>query len=410
MLDSRPRSRESLTLGALICVYIVICCVSLVYTAYYKFPGGQDPAQFHLFYDPSLLRSAAAAVAAFAPFALLLVFARFSFGYFAGFYFYTMVLGFLWLSRLTNLVYDRQLAQLSAAASAIAFLLPSLFITSPIRQRYVLSTAAFDRLLIGILLLGAATIVAGATYNFKFVGIEQIYQFRDKVELPRPLGYLIGMMSTALLPFAFAGFVARKAYWRAAAVLPVLICLYPVTFSKLVLFAPVWLVAILLLSRLVEAKIVVVLSWLVPIAVGVLLISLWPANGLLQLYFGVVNFRMAAIPSVAMDVYNDFFSRHDLTYFCQLSALKKVMNCPYQDPLSVVMEKAYQLGNFNASLFATEGIASVGLLWRRLPRFVCGLVIAFGNRLSAGLPARFILVSGAIFRRSFSTCRSRRFC
>jgi hypothetical protein len=147
-----------------------------------------------------------------------------------------MVLGFLWLSRLTNLVYDRQLAQLSAAASAIAFLLPSLFITSPIRQRYVLSTAAFDRLLIGILLLGAATIVAGATYNFKFVGIEQIYQFRDKVELPRPLGYLIGMMSTALLPFAFAGFVARKAYWRAAAVLPVLICLYPVTFSKLVLF------------------------------------------------------------------------------------------------------------------------------------------------------------------------------
>ena len=64
---------------------------------------------------------------------------------------------------------------------------------------------------------------------------------------------------------------------------------------------------------------------------------------------------MVAIPSVAMDVYNDFFARHDLTWFCQISLLKHVMTCPYQDPLSVVMERAYKLGNFNASLFATEG-------------------------------------------------------
>jgi hypothetical protein len=27
---------------------------------------------------------------------------------------------------------------------------------------------------------------------------------------------------------------------------------------------------------------------------------------------------------------------------------------------------------------------------------ICGLVIAFGNRLSAGLPSRFILISGAL--------------
>ena len=72
------------------------------------------------------------------------------------------------------------------------------------------------------------------------------------------------------------------------------------------------------------------------------------------------------------------------------------MHCPYQDQLALVMERAYDLGNFNASLFATEGIASVGPLFAPVAAFACGLVIAAGNRLSAGLPPHFILVSGAI--------------
>src|SRR5580692_8016828 len=60
------------------------------------------------------------------------------------------------------------------------------------------------------------------------------------------------------------------------------------------------------------------------------------------------------------------------------------------------MERTYHLGNFNASLFATEGIASVGVSFAPVATFLCGLVIALSNRLSAGLPAGFILVSGAI--------------
>jgi hypothetical protein len=72
------------------------------------------------------------------------------------------------------------------------------------------------------------------------------------------------------------------------------------------------------------------------------------------------------------------------------------MNCPYQDQLSVVMRETYRLGDFNASLFATEGVASIGTLFAPIATFLCGLVFALGNRLSAGLPAGFIMVSGAI--------------
>jgi hypothetical protein len=111
---------------------------------------------------------------------------------------------------------------------------------------------------------------------------------------------------------------------------------------------------------------------------------------------------MFAIPSNAMDFYNHFFAHHDHTYFCQISLLKGVLSCPYREPLSVVMQQAYGAGNMNASLFATEGIASVGVLLAPISALVCGLVVALANRLSAELPARFVLISSALFPLALS--------
>jgi hypothetical protein len=243
--------------------------------------------------------------------------------------------------------------------------------------------------------LAIATVAAGAAYNFRLVSIEHIYDFRDKNEAATMLRYLIGMNSGTLLPFALAGFAARKAYWRAGAVLLLLLLLYPITLSKLALFTPFWLVFVLLLSKLTEARVATILSLLMPITAGLLLIVLFKERAAV-LYFANINFRMVAIPALAIDVYNDFFARHDLTYFCQISALKRLMYCPYQDQLGIVMAETYKLGTFNASLFATEGIASVGVFVAPIVVFICGLVIALGDRISTGLPCRFILISAAM--------------
>jgi hypothetical protein len=305
-----------------------------------------------------------------------------------------MISGYLWLNCFTDLNYDHRMAGLSAAVSAVAFLLPALFIVSPVRQAYTMSAPAFDRLLTAILLLALAAVIAGALYNFRLVGIGDIYDFRDTMEAPSVVNYAIRIASSALLPFAFAGFIARKAHWRAGAALLLLLLIYPVTLSKLTLFAPFWLVAMLLLSRVFDVKTAVVMSLLGPVLIGLILHVLFNAHT--ALYFSIVNFRLVAIPSNSLDVYNDFFSRHDPTYFCQISILRRFMPCPYQEPLWIVMEKAYNLGNLNASLFATEGVASVGLLFAPLATFGCGLVVALGNRLSAGLPPRFILLSSAV--------------
>ena len=394
MIGYLSRLPESPTLVLLLPLHVVVCCLSLVRLADQTRPIAFHPAAFHLFFDPARLHIAITIVAAFALIALLFLFARFSFGFIAGFYFYTMVLGYLWLSCFSDLNYDRVSAGLSAVASIVAFLLPALFITSPIQQAYALSTTAFDRTLIAILALAGATIAAGATYHFRLVPIEDIYEYRNKLEFPTILNYLIGIISTSLLPFAFAGFAARKVWWGACAALVLLLLLYPVTLSKLGLFAPAWLVAMLLISKVFTSRVAVVVSIAGPLLVVLGLVKLFGDTAALLL--SMVNHRMVAIPSVAMDAYYDFFSRHEPTHFCQLSFLKRLVSCPYQEPLSIAMSQAYGMGNFNASFFMTEGVASVGPWLAPVSILVCGLVIAFANRLSAGLSHRFILVSSAV--------------
>jgi hypothetical protein len=379
-------------LAFLICFHIVICCVSLICVSQYH------PA-FHIFYDPARLSSAIITVGAFAVVSYLFTIVDFSFGYFVGFNFYTMVLGYLWINIFSDLNYNHALAGLSAATSAIAFLFPALFISSPIRGRYEISKRTFEHLLSLILVFAAATILVGASYNFRLASLENIYDFRGDLKFPILLNYCIGIASNALLPFAFGCFAVRRNSWRAGVSLVLLLLFFPITLSKVALFTPAWLLALALLSKLSKIRTVVVLSLVLPMLAG--LAAIVPMKYAAQPFFDLINFRLVAIPSNAMDLYGNFFSSHELTHFCQIRVLKLVMNCPYPEQLSITMANFYALGNFNASLFSTEGVASVGLFFAPVSVFACGLVFAFANRLSAGLPARFILISGAVYPQIF---------
>ena len=387
----RLASGSRFSLYVLICFHIVICCTSLAQVARW---------QSYMLYEPARLHYAIAGVLAFSTVSLFFIFARFSFGYLIGFSLFTMVLGFIWLNTFSKFNYDHQLAGLSAAVSAVLFLLPALLVNTPLKQLFTLSPRALEHLLKFILVLALGTIVAASLYNFRLVSIRQIYDFRDELNFPAPIRYLTGIVSTVLLPFVCACYLALNRRWWAAVPLLLMLLFYPITLSKFALFSTAWIIVVLVLSRIFEPRVATVLSILLPMILGVILVAVY-LNDYTQFYFGIVNTRMMATPSSAMDVYNDFFSRHPLTWFCQISFLKPLMSCPYQEQLSVVMEKTYQLGNINASLFATEGIASVGLYFAPLVALACGLVIALGNRVSAGLPPGFVLISAALLPQTF---------
>ncbi|MCP3401428.1 hypothetical protein [Bradyrhizobium sp. CCGB20] len=384
LFDREPK--RPLLLALLISLHLVICAASLRMS----FPFYRSE---YVMYDPAGLANAIAATAIFALLAPLFVFARFSFGYFCGFYLFTMVAGFLWLTSYSKLQYDHVAASISAGLSCLTFLLPALLITSRIGQPTEISERIFERILYVIVALCLATSIAAATYGFRIVAIKDIYRYRSELQFPTVLNYAISSTMTVLLPFAYACFALRRRYWLAVAMLAISISFYPSTLSKIALFTPAWLLCMTLLSML-RGRVATIMSLFLPVLIGVLLIS--TIGEPIRRYFDIVNARMLAVPSVAMDVYNEYFAQHELTHFCQIWLVKPFIACALKQPLSVEMNSNYPLGFLNASLFATEGIASVGLWAAPLATFACGLVIGLGNRLSAGLSTRFILISAAI--------------
>ncbi len=379
--------QRPLALALLLSTYILVCCISFRM----GFPHYRDS---YIVYEQERLYFAIAAIAAFSLIVPLFSFARFSFGYFVGFYLFSMVVGYLWLNSYSKFHYDHATAAVSAIISGVAFLLPALLITSPFARQREISERAFERLLLLIVAFCFIVAATAAMYNFRLADISDIYKYRDQVQFPTFLNYAIGATTSVLVPFAFACFISRKRIWMTLLISLISVSLYPSTLSKIPIFVPAWLAFLTLLSKIFRARTAVILSLLLPMLLGEIMVVLLGEP--MRRYFNLVNWRMIMIPSQAMDIYNDYFAHHPLTHFCQIWLLKPFVRCALEHPISVEMQDNYGLGYFNASLFATEGIASVGPWLAPLSAFACGLIIALGNRVSAGLPARFVLISSAV--------------
>jgi len=78
-----------------------------------------------------------------------------------------------------------------------------------------------------------------------------------------------------------------------------------------------------------------------------------------------------------------------------------LLACPYREPLSIVHYNGIRdRGNFNASLFATEGVASVGPTFAPVTAFACGPRHSPGQPDTAGWRrVLFWFSGGAFFRR-----------
>jgi len=322
--------------------------------------------------------------------------APFSFGYAVSFNFFCVILGYLWISPFSRLQYDHTVASVSAFASGLFFIAAANAGAVQL-PRLVLPARVTSWLPITFLVIAAVTIASGARYNFRLVPMSDIYLYRHELDFPAPIRYANGIVLYALLPFSFAWFVERRQPTLAAVSLLLMAAFYPITLGKFAVFAPLWALFLLGLSRFVEARVAIMLSILLPLGVGLVFLGIDSARGL-EVYrvFGTVNFRMIAIPSISLDVYNAFFAEHPLTHFCQINIVRTFTGCMYGPQLGVEIANAYSLGNFNASLFSTEGIASVGPSWAPIVALVCGVIIAIGNTASSHLPDRFILLSSCI--------------
>jgi hypothetical protein len=334
----------------------------------------------------------------------LFLMARFSFGYFAGVSLYSTIIGFFWLSYCSAGFYDDALYRWSAVASFLMLLLPVLLQTASLPRLPTLSSSTMSVVTLSLVGVAILILAISASFGFAFVGLARSEALRGSFPRPVILNYAMGAVIGGILPFCFAFFACRRRYGTAACVILVLWGFYPVALNKTVLFGGLLLPVLYVVFRFCEPRKAVVLALtalMIPGIVGYHLlehgvISQEDSIGRLTAFWiGSINGRLFAVPAIAMDAYSNFFSTHQLTYFCQIRAVRFFTECPYQE-LGVVMASAYNMGNLNASLFATEGLASVGPLWAPLSAFVCGVIISLGNTASANLPAPLVGTSSGI--------------
>ena len=379
--------RNAGTLALLFVAFLILNCVSLTAVLHSSTPSDSQ-------FWPAVGLAVAAAI-----FIALFMRARFSFGYIIGFNFYCLIASFLWLSFFTEGYYNRTEARLSAAASLLLVLLPLLFQVAWLRPRFTLSRPTMNHLLWALLALAVVVLAWNALYGFALVSTAEADRLRGTILRPTVLSYIDSWLVAALLPFAFAWFATERRYVPAALSIILIAAFYPVLLNKTVAFAGVWLPFLFILFSLIEARRATVLSLLLPMLAGlvvVLLTYVGLPNKIYALVFGGVNYRMLTFPAWALERYFHFFAHHDLTHFCQIGIVRSFTGCPYQFQLGAEMESQYHMGNLNGSLFATEGVASVGPVFAPLSALVCGLILSIGNSVSAHLPKRLVATSAGV--------------
>ena len=388
MSSFQPLStRRDAILALLFGAFLILTCVSLTEVLHNSVPGHP------------LFWQAAASVLALALLIPLFMRARFSFGYIVGFNFYCMIAGFMWLSHFVGGGYDHAQARWSVAASLLLLLMPLLFQVAPLRPRFTFSPRMMNRLLLAVLVLTLAVLAWNAHFGFALVSTVEADRLRGTLSRPAVLSYIDGWLVGALLPFTFAWFATHRRYGMAALTIALIAAFYPILLNKTVAFASAWLPLLFILFSLFEARRATVLSLLLPLLAGLIVVGLTYLGLPKQIYalvYGGVNYRMLAFPAMALDRYIDFFSSHDLTHFCQIGIVRSFTGCPYQFQLGAEMEQHYHMGNLNGSLFATEGIASVGPILAPLSALACGLILSIGNSVSAHLPKRLVVTSAGV--------------
>jgi hypothetical protein len=380
-------------LACLLSILVLLSCASLN-TAFHNTGPGQ-----------LIFWHAVATTFMLLSFVPLFLKAQFGFGYLAGISFYSMIVGFFWYTYFSIQQYDHVLSRWSAVASLLLFLLPALFQTRPLPRMVQLSPRNMDRLAVALICIAAVVLTVSASYGFALVGLVESGEARGTLSRPTILNYLIGWTTGAVLPYVFA-YVAWRRRYVLAGIAIVLICgFYPVVLNKSVVFGCLWLPFLFILFRLFEPKRATIYALLIAMIPGIIAYNLiafgWLSpdrvvGHLASFLIGNVNVRWFAYPSIVLNQYSDFFANHPLTYFCQIGAVRAIYGCPYPFQLGATMAEAYNMGNLNGSLFATEGIASVGTVWAPLSALVCGLIVSLGNSASARLPASFVATSAGL--------------
>ncbi len=256
------------------------------------------------------------------------------------------------------------------------FILCSLCSLSVTTRTAQFTDAGYRRLLTMVfVIVGLLMVYVAATNRVQLVWLEGTHAAQADVTVKGLEGYVLpayicsfgGLIIAAgvayrryfLIPLAIAGFLICYATIeeRTGAIMPFWIAF--VFFSQKYLFR----------DSVARYLLCVMAPYLVLAAIAIFLGSV-DRQSVFYTVFMLANYRAYAVPAIAFNVYYNFFNFGPHTFWTHITLVSKFMPSPYDQTLSLVMENAYNMGNYNASFLETDGIAAAGI--SMLP-WVCAL-------------------------------------
>ncbi len=275
-------------------------------------------------------------------------------------------------------------------------------------KRMIVSVTSVYVMLLGLFYYNYSDILS-------FAGIETIYDQRSafaQVQVNIFLLYVLGWLSTTLNPYFITyGMIDKTKRWMMWLGLAGQILIYMGFASKgflLILFIYFWFYLVVLKSgRLRPERISYVYLAFAVISVVSAYLSASdydPQNtgfGFWTVIASVVYMRALGLPAALTGVYAAYFATNPLTYFSQMNIMNLFVQYPYTEVLGMVIGRFLAGGstgmNANASMWATDGLASIGPIGIIFVGTVVGVALIFANRIVT--PDKLVFAS--IFSTTF---------
>jgi hypothetical protein len=234
------------------------------------------------------------------------------------------------------------------------------------------------------------------TNNLSFVDFSQIHDIRNNLQFGGGQGYIIYGF-TAAFGGMFAAFAIR---YKKLYILPVILTGFAVSYGVLVIktaaLTPFWIVYVAVAQRYFfrTSMIKYFVTLMMPFFLGSIffIVSNADRESLLYAGFTIANYRLYTIPAEAFNVYYAFFETHPWTYWSHINIVSYFVSYPYEQPLSVLMEDAFQMGNYNASFVETDGLAAAGVQAIPLAALAFGMALVAVNSCLRGLSPFFVAI------------------
>ena len=303
-------------------------------------------------------------------------------------------------------------------ALLVSFSISSLVARLTARIRWVSTASRMDQLgdktlersgsLRKIFLWSSAFIVLLLVFRFRsilsFAGVEDVYEQRaaaSEFGIGAFFGYLILWTTYLLSPLIIAmGLVERKKRLVIMAV-GMLIAIYMITASKIIFIIIAFSFSIHVFNRINLQRHMYLLFAvpIVPMVIALFFFNFLGGSEVSDLATFVIDqivIRGIAIQGMIFNLYVEFFSVNQLTYYSHVTGVSLFVDYPYDLPIGRIIS-IYAYGhpnsNANSGIWATDGVAAGGPLGVIFIGVLLGAFLGFVNRITKNVGHEFLSIA-----------------